>query len=186
MTYSIGEISALCAKAARGAGMSWGLAEEAGWAVRWLSRAGLPGADCLSLALTDNDGLCPVTLGVAVADTGQFSLIETAGLVSEPLLVLPFLSRLAPPERSLRVTVDGRTVHIWQNGTDLKGPSPRSGRIDGYEEAEIPGPTFAHHRIDGISPEALSRLTDFAGRTYAPATEASRLSGAGAGVTDND
>jgi len=37
-----------------------------------------------------------------------------------------------------------------------------------------------------INPEQLQTLKGFAHRTYAPATEASRLSGAGAGTTDND
>ena len=38
----------------------------------------------------------------------------------------------------------------------------------------------------GKEADAIQRLTAFAARTYAPATEASRLSGAGAGTSDND
>ena len=38
------ELNGLVTKAARGAGLSWGLAEEAGWAAEWLSRRGLPAA----------------------------------------------------------------------------------------------------------------------------------------------
>jgi hypothetical protein len=37
-----------------------------------------------------------------------------------------------------------------------------------------------------IPPDVQNRLNAFAQRTYAPATEASRLAGAGAGLTDND
>ena len=36
MHASLNEIESLCKKAARGAGMSWGLAEEAGKAAKWL------------------------------------------------------------------------------------------------------------------------------------------------------
>ena len=37
-----------------------------------------------------------------------------------------------------------------------------------------------------VSAEAINILESFAHKTYAPATEASRIAGAGAGLTDND
>ena len=43
MSWSLGEIGALATKAARGSGMDWGLADEAGYAVKWLQRRQLPG-----------------------------------------------------------------------------------------------------------------------------------------------
>ena len=42
MSWSLGEIGALATKAARGSGMDWGLADEAGYAVKWLQRRQLP------------------------------------------------------------------------------------------------------------------------------------------------
>ena len=48
MTWSLNEIETLSRKAARGAGLSWGLAEEAGKATRWLAAAGLPGPQVLA------------------------------------------------------------------------------------------------------------------------------------------
>ena len=36
MSWSLSEIGALATKAARGSGMDWGLADEAGYAVKWL------------------------------------------------------------------------------------------------------------------------------------------------------
>ena len=50
--YSLGEIDSLARKATRGAGYSWGVAEEAGKAVRWLSAYGYPGAEILANYLT--------------------------------------------------------------------------------------------------------------------------------------
>ena len=44
---SLNEIDACTKKAARGAGMSWGLAEEAGKAVRWLARYNLPNIELI-------------------------------------------------------------------------------------------------------------------------------------------
>ena len=50
--YSLGEIDALARKATRGAGYSWGIAEEAGKAVRWLSAYGFSGAETLAKYLS--------------------------------------------------------------------------------------------------------------------------------------
>ncbi len=47
ITVSLNEIDAMARKAARGAGYAWGLAEEAGRAVRWLEARGLPGLAAL-------------------------------------------------------------------------------------------------------------------------------------------
>ncbi|MEL7259121.1 MAG: DUF3726 domain-containing protein, partial [Pseudomonadota bacterium] len=43
MSWSLNEVESLARKAARGAGYSWGLAEEAGKATRWTCAAGWPG-----------------------------------------------------------------------------------------------------------------------------------------------
>jgi hypothetical protein len=50
------EVSALCLKAARGAGMSWGLAEEAGFAASWLTARGIDGPRHLLTHLTAAQG----------------------------------------------------------------------------------------------------------------------------------
>ena len=52
MNWSLNELDAMARKAARGAGYSWGLAEEAGRATRWLAAAGLPGPMCLAVSYT--------------------------------------------------------------------------------------------------------------------------------------
>lgn len=119
---SLNEIEALCLQAARGAGMSWGMAEEAGSAARWLSAQELDGPGAL-LALLDEtvgrnplalwprvrpggctstgDLLCPVALGVALSDLAARPEKLCAGgelradAVAQPLLLLPFLSQLA-------------------------------------------------------------------------------------------
>ena len=51
--------------------------------------------------------------------------------------------------------------------------------------AEAPGVSETWTRAD-FDAATWDRLDRFARRTYAPATEASRLKGAGAGLTDND
>lgn len=53
VSWSLGEIEALAIKAARGAGLTWGVAQEAGYAVRWLQASGAPGVAALANLLQD-------------------------------------------------------------------------------------------------------------------------------------
>ena len=46
-SWSVSEASSLAIKAARGVGMPWGIAEEAGFVLRWLTRSGAPGVTAL-------------------------------------------------------------------------------------------------------------------------------------------
>ncbi len=50
---------------------------------------------------------------------------------------------------------------------------------------EAPRPEDRHDRVD-LDPATLDTLEGWAHNTYAPDTEASRIAGAGAGLTDND
>ncbi len=112
---SLNEVEFYSRRAARGAGMPWGLAEEAGKASRWLAERGLPGVELLAPLLEANDGrpyssmapakvngqwhaadgyLCPVCTGAALSDRinllspgKEISLVELA----YPLLLAPFL-----------------------------------------------------------------------------------------------
>ena len=53
MALSQNEIESLCIKAARGAGYSWGLAEQAGFAAGWLAARGLDATAPLLALLRD-------------------------------------------------------------------------------------------------------------------------------------
>lgn len=142
---SSNEIEQLCLKASRGAGMSWGLAEEAGFAAAWLAKRGLDGAGALLAQLQDAEGrpwneicpvvtsgrfqpveggsLCPIALGSVLCDHAQ--LPETAmqdaplrlGPVTQPVLLLAFLSDLAQARGSdLRLDWSGGSVWVTADG----------------------------------------------------------------------
>ena len=120
MSWSIGETRALTLKAARGAGLGWGLAEEASEAVAWLQSRGLPGVSALcryfnwyqsqkSLLpkwagiLHDDNTIpyCPFIIGTAISDGAikiptNISTGVSLGFIREPLLLLPFISASAP------------------------------------------------------------------------------------------
>ena len=107
MIYSLSEIDANCKKAARGAGLAWGYAEEAGKAARWLAAHQLPGAALLADYLTlrrespedyrGADAGCPLIMGASLCDAGRNEGEESIVLarVVSPLLLLPYLVQLS-------------------------------------------------------------------------------------------
>ena len=64
-------------------------------------------------------------------------------------------------------------------------PRPRPHTLPGHQRRRRHLPSKRHLRADP-DPNDWAALLAFAHRTYAPATEESRLRGAGAGLSDND
>lgn len=216
MTLSLNEIEAQAKRAARGAGLSWGMAEEAGRAARWLASHDLPGSAHLADVLAMNDGLpqsdvapvslegdwhaaagalCPLAAGSALNDCadrlGRGEPVTMTD-ISCPLLVLPFAAwaaiHLGAPVQigweSLQIVTDGSGIRITdpENRINAARAATLTCRMAGQplEAATLP-------RLRGEVPAAVwDRLDTFAQRTFAPATEASRLLGAGTGGSDND
>jgi len=218
MSWSLNEIESLARKAARGAGLSWGLAEEAGKATRWLTAAGLPGPQALANLLTRNDGaeydvlcpveareahwsakggtLCPLIAGAALSDRAETLAAGdemTLGQTASPMLLLPYLAAAARlTGRGLRVSWGELTVTLDAdmrvqpaNANSLHAPLADSVRIE-CTDTRLPDMAPPTKGRGQMPPDVQNRLNTFAQRTYAPATEASRLAGAGAGLTDND
>lgn len=144
------EIAALGAKAARGAGMEWGLAEEAGFAAGWLSANGVDGAGALldhleaargtgwaqicpvvargAWRAAGTDPLCPVALGATLCDFAGLPGGLTdgegilAGPVSRPVLLLPFLADIArKATRPVAIAWPGGRVIVGEGG-EVAGP----------------------------------------------------------------
>ncbi len=208
MSWSLAETRTLATKAARGAGFSWGLAEEAGFAVRWLQSHGAPGVEALAelLEWTEKSGnrcspvwddgkegepaapFNPLELGTALMDANRCGYGDL-GHVCQPLLLVPFIAASAP-KNGCRL--------VWHDSSILLGPD--SFNSNAGREALLPDiASCALSALDGDLPApvrqlrvpedekpAIERLGRFAARTLAPATETSRMAGAGAGLTDND
>ena len=215
--YSLSEIDALCRKACRGAGYSWGLAEDAGKAIRWLSAYGLPGAEVLAelLETVANDlqsyipelkdtecsnqknALCPVFCGAVINDQGHL-LAQNKALTFHsmlyPLLALPQAARISEAfEMQVSIAFgDTSIVCSRKDISFLAQPNwkKKTGDIVCYR-AESDSDEYANKLFPSplsrpVSAEAITILEGYAHKTYAPATEASRLAGAGAGLSDND
>ncbi|MCR9086411.1 MAG: DUF3726 domain-containing protein [Rhodobacteraceae bacterium] len=150
VALSRNEVAALCLKAARGAGMSWGLAEEAGFAASWLTAHGFDGPGELRAHLDEAQGrawedlcpdiapgawraaapdrpLCPIALGATLCDHAALPAGPcqdrplALGPVDHPLLLLPFLDTVAQAQGVvLSLDWDGGRIVIGGPGVGLR------------------------------------------------------------------
>ena len=153
LQLSCNEAEALCRKAARGVGYSWGLAEEAGFAARWLHARRINGLGALLTHLDKeageasdvelarnmfraNDGghLCPIAIGAGLSDYAAFNRkpIRT-GLLDQPLLVLPFLHQIA-------YALDHSMTLTWVGGEVMASAAGHgTGNLPDLVDAEMAG-----------------------------------------------
>lgn len=191
VTLALSELRSLITKAARGSGLSWGLAEEAGWAAEWLARRGLPAADwaVVWLAARADGAICPVEVGAALAD--EFTCASAVmgkplpdGLAA-PGYLLPFLHRIAQAGSTLQISSKtGRVASVSSAGNVAFGPSWQS-QSDGWHLCEADdAPSQARPAArPSVSRLALQCLEALALRTTVPPSVTSRLD---AGSTDGD
>lgn len=145
------------------------------------------------------DALCPILLGCSLVDRIDASIIGstvTFDAVRCPLLIFPFIVELAIKFDCI-VMIKLESADFVTDGTQVRFSSPailelehanagcihfrRSDAIEFSASEELP----LRSRVN-VDHEVWKTLKAFAHHTYAPATDASRLSGAGAGVSDND
>lgn len=214
MTFSLNEVETLVRKAALGAGIDPGRANDLAAAAIWLTDVRVPVFEIVHRALTLDGGAplkladdgthadCPATsaartgpstFDILLAKPPGFRVVLDA--VDEPLLVAALAAITAARNgATFTIEISGQTIAMspgtipniaplmeGQAGSitlarmheTATPPAQRTSAIPRYDPASIPDSGFA----------ALARL---AHQTYVPATVESRLSGAGAGLTDND
>lgn len=211
--FSLSEIQAECLKAARGSGMPWGLAEEAGMSAAWLTAADLPGPELLLQLLEEpmreaprvapgvwraasGGTLCPILAGAALSDFAALPEgLGARGLtmvdLAFPLLILPFASRAA--------CRTGWTIGLEWSGFNAF-LAPDGFRISTSERRTELAPEATAmlarrdkagslHALghDGrcIPLDVWKRLDDLAMKTTVPATQRSHAD-AGSSASDND
>jgi len=213
MSYSLNEIAALVKRAARGSGLSWGLAEEAAMATRWLASFDLDGAYLLSELLNKSNDLSrqtPVTLdgewfgtagklsplicGPALADSAE-QLKQTGEIVMQnvnhPAMLAPFAAAAAQRIKT-PVSLEWQGCILVCDGAGLcleakDGAlyTPVAVHVTCRANALMTAPKSANLRGE-ISADSFAKLMKYAEKSFAPVTDISRILGAGAGLTDND
>lgn len=201
MIVSQNEIEGLVLKAARGAGYSWGMAEDVAFATRWLAAHDFDAIGALDRLLADTTMepgslLCTIGAGTEVADGNIDELPLPVFYVSVPLMLIPFVARFACDV--------GRPIEMtWQDARVVIVPEgPHAVRVaaDGAIDAGLVNPVMVgladedqisegrRARPGGrkVDVDAWARLEAIGARTYVPASDQSRIAGAGAGLSDND
>jgi hypothetical protein len=193
VTLALSELRSLITKAARGAGLSWGQAEEAGWAAEWLARRGMPAADWATvwLAARMDGAVSPVEVGVSLAD----ELANTPAITGQALpdgvvapgYLLPFLHRIAQAGSSVSIaSTRGQVARISSNGEVTFGPSWQL-QSDSWLlfKAGDPGSQPSLAGRPKVLSSVLECLEGLALRTTVPQSDTSRRD-AGASDGDND
>ncbi|MFM8533705.1 MAG: DUF3726 domain-containing protein [Acidimicrobiia bacterium] len=216
MIVSFNELDATVRKAFRGAGYHWGEAEEAGKAALWLARNKIASASIALGLLKSTGGdvarfrpspdrrswskegstLCPLLTGIMLADDAPRMVdgehIDFAALHA-PGFLLPFLGQLAGEAGlEFRLSLPRLDVTISAHAVSLSGPPdalaiPSSASISAFRRVAKSTPDFtARAYSTEVSSDDWDRLNDLAAKTYVPASDRSRSSGAGAGLVDSD
>lgn len=209
MDYSLNEVELIAKRATRGAGYVWGMAEEAAKATRWLCSRDIDGgselARLLKRELSQNPGkhipidikgnwkgmeiLCPLMVGAALSDCTvrlKHAPIVT-GRIASPAILLPFGANAA---RALKcnISLECDGFKSITDGIELSAPDEFPAEVDtvSVRIGDMLGNLRAHRTRAYPAQEGWGVLETLADKTYAPATEQSRLLGAGAGLSDND
>lgn len=215
MSYSLNEVEALSKRAARGAGLDWGLAEEAAKATRWLCAYDLDGCRLLKSVLDAHQDdsqnsqpprslsgewsgqmgtLCPLRTGAALSDCAAQVASDGVEIrdLSNPLFMLPFVASVARATKTcLLMAWEGASITTDGNTVVLTfaaETTPYVGHADRLvitQSAPLTKPAKSLCRANPSSQD-WDDLNSLAALTYAPATETSRRLGAGDGQTDND
>lgn len=187
MLVSFNELEARLKKAARGSGLPWGVAEEYAKSVLWLAQAGfvLQGWAVDQLETPDIEQSLldwAYALDLTEAPKPSSSVPSSA---SRTMLWLGFLGRYAKA-KGVSLDLDGFTLYPTSVSSCeipvMENPQILSERA-AYNSLKLPEQARLRAEIEEAVWQQLGEL-EF--QTYAPETEASRLKGAGAGLSDND
>ncbi|MFT5651741.1 MAG: hypothetical protein ACJASV_001611 [Pseudorhodobacter sp.] len=211
VVLSLPEVAALALRAARGAGLTWGMAEECGNAAVWLAAHGLDWSIDILARLTGEGGarivpaatkwtskgaVCGLHAGATLADfatlpEGPGTNGVRIGLVNHPLCLLPFAARAAKAmQSSLDVMLDD---NLWASFdkigrvyADAKLGHIAIGLIDIRPAAKAPSfSALLNVQSGAVSAAAYASLETIALNMTVPATAQSQA-GAGAARSDND
>ena len=191
IAVSINEAESLALKAARGSGLAWGVAEEVGYACRWLAERGLPFEEALLRVLTE-DLKSPIHAGITLSDAARETVGRcplALGAIAEPVLLLPFIANVA---RATSVALQ----LAWQDGSFVLTPEAAFSTVVRSTELLLshwqaaPGsPLTPLGKGNGgvlVRQSAWLRLSELAARTYVPESAASRQKGAGSSGGEQD
>jgi len=201
---SLSEIETVSKRATRAAGYSWGISEEVGKNIRLLEMFGLPGIknlndyfdkrkkqkfENLKLITTVNKSTklqyCPIISGTSFLD--QIKSLDNLNEIkfeeiAYPLLFLPFVSRASEViGKRLFLKLDSNEFLLNFNN------NIRSNFIN-YEIINIANIITIRllENNDSFSDKEWNQLYKLSEETFVEESDSLKMTGAGAGLTDND
>lgn len=200
MRRSAGECQNLVCKAARGAGLSWGVAEDSGRAAAWLASRGLPFfSDVLTsrsrmsplsrktrphrwVVTKSERPLCPLSAGIYLSDclAGGFAPPQRLPKTARPLMLAPFVACAAKAPlclswRNASFIVSGGDIWLL----DKQNLNALTAAVS-ISQASLPRSSPLGRSSDsGMTDKAWRQLESLADATLVPASSRSRATGAG-------
>ena len=196
---SLYEIETTVLRSSRTQGLSWGVSEEVGKAIRVLEQSNLAGLESfkriidlgfdnlnklLEVNQKNTNNLCPIHFGLFFLDQSHknklYQTLHFESLV-EPLVSLPFLIKAAK-KNLIYFHLDSKELVL--------NISP--GSLFSVDKNQIPqviskfSLTLKTQREIQFSPKTWDDLYKLSLETFVDESEEKRISGAGAGLTDND
>jgi hypothetical protein len=189
---SLNEVETLSAKAARGAGFSWGLAEDIGRAARRIAVEDENwGPALLSLLETMQSFAPPDPARAARWRKGEAD--KPAGQPLCPIRTAALLLDDPPEVGAMPLTILDVGLPAWLDAmlrrSNLRVARPVAAltpRADVVIEHRGEAGQPAAGRRGAIDQRTLAALNAFAARTYVPESERSRVRGAGGGRVDDE
>jgi len=197
--HSLYEIETTVKRSAKSQGLSWGVSEEIGKAVRVLEQSGLQGLESFKniidygfdnlIKLSDinqkeTSDLCPIHFGIFFQDQSHLKEMHQTfefKSLQEPLICIPFLIKAA--KKNL--------IYFHIHSDNLK-ISITPSEMTSINQNKIPN--LVNNFSIRVTPQRQSQYSDktwedlyqLSLETFVEETEEKKLSGAGAGLSDND
>lgn len=197
--HSLYEIETTVKRSAKSQGLSWGISEEIGKSIRILEQSGLRGLESFKnivdfgfdnlTKLTDinqktTTHLCPIHFGIFFQDQSHLKEMHQTfkfESLKEPLISIPFFIKAA--KKNLIY------FHIHSSELSI---SITPGEMTSINQNQIPTSInnfsikVTQQRQKQYSNETWEDLYQLSLETFVEETEEKKLSGAGAGLSDND
>ena len=201
---TLSEIDTTSKRATRGAGFSWGIAEEVGKNMRLLELYGLPGIKNLNKFLKDykekkfhkttlishsnnanKNPFCPIILGANFID--QVKLLDKKinikiSNVAFPILFLPFVSRASEiVGKKIFLNFDDKEF-LFNLNQSIYSNYLKNEILENCNNIKI---SFIENN-NSFNEDEWKELYKLSEDTFVEETESLKIGSAGAGLTDND
>ena len=201
---TLSEIDTTSKRATRGAGFSWGIAEEVGKNMRLLELYGLPGIKNLNKFLKDykekqfqkitlisetnyasKNPFCPITLGTNFID--QVNLLDKKlniqiSNLAFPILFIPFVSRASEiVGKKIFLKFDDKEF-LFNLNQSIYSNYLKNEILENCNNINI---SFLENN-NSFNEDEWKELYKLSEDTFVEETESLKIGAAGAGLTDND